>query len=663
MQSIRIAGATVNQTPLDWDGNEQRLRSLLNEAKSKNIDVVCFPELCLTGYHCEDMFFSMHTARMAADMLANLLPATAGMTVLLGLPVFHSGGMFNCMALVQDQVILGLNPKKELPREGVHYESRWFQPGHHGRDETCHILGQRVPFGDIRYQLGGLGLAVEICEEAWQAESSAAHHAASGVELVLNPSASHFALGKNRIRETMVLNNSRSMQVHYVHTNLLGLEAGRIIYDGGVLIASCGEIACRGQRFGFSDGLLTWADLDLDLVRVRKMKNRSVRQAEEKALTPVIRGKDLGLVKNRQLEQPKALPVHQQCSPATEDLSPEYEFLAAEMLGLIDYLRKSRAKGYLVSLSGGCDSSSVAVLFGHAVAAALSELGAERLGRRLGMCLPENKDDPRSWIKLLLTCVYQPTRNSGNVTFDAAASLAAELGADFHKIDVDDIVESYKSRAEKSIGRDLKWENDDLALQNIQARARAPMAWILANVKGQILISTSNRSEAAVGYATMDGDTAGGLAPLGGIDKPFLRSWLKWAEHENMWGLGALAALSKVNQQAPTAELRPKSEHQDQKDETDLMPYPVLNYIELSLVRDRRAPSEILDSLITSFPSYSSGELKSWLGTFLRLWSINQWKRERYAPSFHLDDESLDPKTWCRFPILSACFEKEINEF
>jgi NAD+ synthase (glutamine-hydrolysing) len=216
------------------------------------------------------------------------------------------------------------------------------------------------------------------------------------------------------------------------------------------------------------------------------------------------------------------------------------------------------------------------------------------------------------------------------------------------------MVEAYVKTAEQLLQRPLTWAEDDLSLQNIQARARAPLAWLIANVRQSILITTSNRSEAAVGYATMDGDTAGGLAPLAGIDKHFLREWLRWAEHSCVDGLGRISALAAVNAQTPTAELRPPSS--SQRDEDDLMPYAILERIERYLVRDHLGPRDILTTLGFDFPQIPSQALTAYVNKFFALWSRNQWKRERYAPSFHIDDESLDPKTWCRFPILSEPF-------
>jgi NAD+ synthase (glutamine-hydrolysing) len=229
-----------------------------------------------------------------------------------------------------------------------------------------------------------------------------------------------------------------------------------------------------------------------------------------------------------------------------------------------------------------------------------------------------------------------------------------------YELEVDDIRKSYTAKIEQVLGRDLTWAKDDITLQNIQARVRGPAAWMLANVKNALLLATSNRSEAAVGYATMDGDTCGGISPIAGIDKAFLRKWLRWLETHGPAGVGPIPELRVVNELAPTAELRPPAACQT--DEADLMPYELLEAIEDQAIGEKRSPAEVLVIVSAQFPSYSREQLIVWVRRFFQLWSRNQWKRERYAPSFHVDDKNLDPKTWCRFPILSGSFRRELSE-
>jgi NAD+ synthase (glutamine-hydrolysing) len=337
----------------------------------------------------------------------------------------------------------------------------------------------------------------------------------------------------------------------------------------------------------------------------------------------------------------------------------EEEFTRAISLGLFDYLRKSGSQGFVVSLSGGADSAAVACLVALMVRLGCIELGVARFAAWAGLG-DSSPATPELLVDRLLTTVYQATRNSSESTRDAAQAVAKALGAQHLELDVDDVCESYTQKIEKALGRSLDWQADDITLQNIQARVRGPGVWMLANIKHALLLATSNRSEAAVGYATMDGDTCGGISPIAGIDKAFLRGWLRWLEAIGPTGIGPIPALSLVNGLQPTAELRPPAA--TQTDENDLMPYDVLDAIEHQAIGEKRSPAEVRESIATAFPKYDQGQLEVWVRRFFELWSRNQWKRERYAPSFHVDDKNLDPKTWCRFPILSGGFRRELAE-
>ena len=206
----------------------------------------------------------------------------------------------------------------------------------------------------------------------------------------------------------------------------------------------------------------------------------------------------------------------------------EEEFTRAMALALFDYMRKSYSRGFVVSLSGGADSAAVSTLVSLMVEMGTADLGREGFLKKLGY-FPElaQAETPREMVRELLTTVYQSTAHSGQVTRNAAKQLADALGCRHYEFDVDAIVNQYVGTVSKALGRELTWGTDDVTLQNIQARVRAPGVWMLANIRGALLLATSNRSEAAVGYATMDGDTAGGLSPIAGIDKAFLRTWLQ----------------------------------------------------------------------------------------------------------------------------------------
>lgn len=704
MKLIKVSAGVLNQTPLDWSGNLQRIVGAIQAAREQQSSILCLPELCVTGYGCEDAFQSSDVQQRSFQQLAEIAHHCDQMVVSVGLPFHCAGGLFNGVALIVDGKVAGIVAKQHLAGDGLHYEPRWFKPWPGGEMLQLDLPIGRIPVGDIVFNLNGIRIGFEICEDAWVGSRPGANLAQRGVDMILNPSASHFAFGKHRIRRRFVIEGSRAFQVSYIYSNLLGNEAGRSIYDGDAMIASGGKLLALGDRFSFSDFCLTSALIDVQWTRMLRVRTASFRPqiANDRIGDEVDVPFDIPLARlsmarsaktnqsdpatspltrlhNLEMDEPSEMPDSEVQAPglnhsagadlglSTSGLSKEEEFTLAEALGLFDYLRKSRSRGFVISLSGGADSAAVAILCWYALQLAWRDLGPKEFGRKLGYLSEsgwfrekEHVGPPAELLSSMIVTVYQATQNSGQVTRSAAATIAQLVGARHHVWDVDQIVKLYRETVEQTLGRELTWENDDITLQNIQARSRAPSVWMLANIHQALLLATSNRSEAAVGYATMDGDTSGGLSPIAGIDKHFLRQWLRWIETTGYGELGPLPQVQAINQQQPTAELRPPSEKQT--DESDLMPYDLLDTVERLAIRDKLSPSEVLEHLGLQFPTYDSGQLKTWVTRFFTLWSRNQWKRERYAPSFHLDDENLDPKTWCRWPILNGGFRDELQD-
>ncbi len=655
MKLIKVAAAVLNQTALAWDDNKRHILSAIRAAREQRVSILCLPELCITGYGCEDAFHSPGVQRLAQEVLLEILPETRGMIVSLGLPLRYGGALFNTACLVADGQILGFVAKQNLANEGIHYEPRWFRPWPGGVCLETEFAGRRYPLGDLIFKCGDVALGFEICEDAWVSDRPGADLARRNVDVILNPSASHFAFNKHQTRRRFVLEGSRAFAVSYVYANLLGNEAGRAIYDGDAMIASGGQMMAVGPRFSYADFCVTAALVDIDVTRMNRARAGTFRVdilAERTACA------------SADFHFPAIQPETLELTSAAWENGPyvkEEEFARAVALGLFDYLRKSRSQGFVVSISGGVDSATVTILSALLIRFGSGELGLPGFLEKLSY-IPGLKDvtGPQEVVRRLLTCAYQATRNSSATTWEAARGVAEAVGAQCYRFNVDELVQNYVGAVSQAVGRPLTWEQDDVALQNIQARVRAPSVWLLANLQGALLLSTSNRSEAAVGYATMDGDTCGGLSPIAGIDKAFLRRWLVWMERHGPESIGPQPALAKVNQQPPTAELRPPAAKQT--DEEDLMPYDVLDEIERAAIRDKLTPLEVLQRIESRRGPYTRRQLALWVERFFRLWCRNQWKRERYAPSFHLDDENLDPKTWCRFPILSGGFERELQE-
>ncbi|HEY5920197.1 MAG TPA: NAD(+) synthase [Kofleriaceae bacterium] len=663
MKLIKVAVACVNQTPFAWETNFAHLRNAIEHARAEGATMVCLPELAITGYACEDAFFMDGLQEEAFAQLDALAPLTRGMVVAVGLPVYHEKALYNAAALLADGKIVGFAAKQFLAADGIHYEPRWFKAWPAGEVDVLERTDEdgsirRYPIGDLVFDIGDVRIGFEICEDAWVANRPGTDLALRGVDILCNPSASHFAFGKFAVRQRFVVEGSRAFGVAYLYSNLLGNEAGRVVYDGGGLIASGGELLVRGRRFSFHDVELATAIVDIDGNRreqARRGSHRPRHDAEQQVVEHPF------VWPQRKPEAPRPTPHSWEDRHSLR----EEEFARCVALGLWDYLRKCRAQCYVVSLSGGADSAACAVLVALAVQLAFQELGTGGVRQHLPWCrrlidVLDKGGGATAAVGALLSCAYQPTENSGAVTKRAAETVAKAIGAEYFTIDVDPMHKGYIATIEQTLGRKLSWDKDDIALQNIQARVRSPSIWMLANLRGAVLLTTSNRSEAAVGYATMDGDTSGGLAPLGGIDKTFLRAWLRWMEKKGLVGLEPIPALGVINSQQPTAELRPPS--QSQTDEADLMPYDFLEAVEDSAIRDKHTPTEVLQQLLPRYPEHAPQQLAMWIERFFRLWCINQWKRERMAPSFHLDDRNVDPRSWCRFPILSGGFERELAE-
>ena len=608
MNALKIAGATLNQTPLDWKGNFERIVLAIQQAREAKVELLCFPELTLTGYGAEDLFLSPWFAEKAKLQLEQLLPHSKDITLAVGLPILLEGKVYNTMAILEKGAVKGIVAKQFMAIDGVHYEFRWFSPWPASQQTTVEIKGIQVPFGDLTFDLKGVHYGFEICEDAWRGEARPGYRLCERkVDLIFNPSASHFAMNKTLERKALVSKSSEMFNCYYFYVNLLGNEAGRMIFDGEILLAKEGELLGRNQLLSFESVQVCTFSLENKI----------------QTIAPI---------------QPK-----------------EWEFVQASSLALFDYLRKSKAKGFVLSLSGGADSSTIAVLVAEMVRRGIQELGVDGFISKLGLPLRASKEGPeKSLVNQLLTAAYQGTKNSSEATFNSAKVLAESLGATFMSWTIDEEVQGYTQKIEAALGRALTWEQDDISLQNIQARTRSPIIWLLTNLKNALLLSTSNRSEGDVGYATMDGDTSGSISPIAGVDKDFVIHWLQWAE-KNLDRPG----LREVNSLTPTAELRPLE--RSQTDEKDLMPYSLLVEIERLAIRDRRSPLEVFVALRKK-NEFEEAELKEYIKKFFRLWSRNQWKRERLAPSFHLDDFNVDPKTWCRFPILSGGFEEELTQ-
>lgn len=665
MQKIKLALVSVNQSALDLQGNNQRMIDCLHKVKNNNYEstIVCFPELSLSGADCADGFlmpYFIESCRVQLESFANqskqILPHSL---ILVGLPIHYFGFCYNSMAIIHNGSILGFIPKEKLFKRRVKDESRWFYD-----TPVSEISESLESMNRFLIEYHGLRVSVQIGQTN-VAESTLPPLQS---DLILNPIAGLFEIGE--YRQDRIRNSSLSQQERTIvaSVNLLGNEAGQFIYDGCRRVSKNGELLHESDRFSFRESRISefvLTGLPYTYQYKDSFKSATITQIIKIEKVSKRAGFSDDLLENHTAD--KALPTnlisislgHQEASTqvaALHDDSSFQEFNKAMTLALYDYMRKSGNQGYTVSLSGGADSATCALLIERMVRYGTKELGSAFFEK----ANLEPVNDKAKSISSILFTIYQKTNQNNDSTEQAANELAKELNSTHYSVNIQPIVTQSTELVEALVNRKFEWQNDDLTLQNIQSRTRSPIAWMLANSTNTILISTGNRNESSVGYCTIDGDTSGGLAPIAGIDKPFIQSWLRYMEEVGD-EFGQVRSLSYINSLSPSAELRPKTANQT--DETDLMAYSVLERIERLAIQDKLSPIQIFDILLqeniafdSDKPQFNKTELQNSVDRFFTMWRNSQWKRERSAVSFHID--KFDVSGFIKFPVISQSLSK-----
>ena len=454
---MRLALAQIDTVVGDLDGNRALILGRLAEARKAGADLVCFPELAVTGYPPEDLLLRPGFLRAARRALDEIARECKEVVALVGFPHFD-GDLFNACAVCAEGGVRAVYRKRFLPNYGVFDENRYFAPG---RD----LVGVR--FGETL-------VGVTICEDMWQPGPPATELALAGAQLLVNVSASPFHVGKDREREEMFALRARDTASFVVFVNAVGGQ-DELVFDGHSLVLDDeGEVIARAP--GFEEALLV---VDVDPTETIARRLRDVRRralGRERRDEPEVEWIEAAPVSARE-ELPQA-PV----APLLDDL--EQMRLALE-LGLRDYVGKNGFREVVIGLSGGIDSALTAAL-------AVEALGAD--------------------------CVHgvsMPSRFSSEETRTDARRLAESLGIDFREAPIDEIVTAFEQALAPSFGDRPR----DLAEENLQARVRGTLLMALSNKLGWLVIATGNKSELSVGYSTLYGDLAGGFALLKDVYK------------------------------------------------------------------------------------------------------------------------------------------------
>ena len=524
MTRIRIAMAQINTLVGDIQGNVEKIRTYLDRARDVGADLVLFPELAVPGYPPEDLLLKPAFLSANKDAVRALVPESAGMTVVVGFADVAED-VYNAAAMLHDGAWVHTYHKQYLPNYAVFDEERYFDAG----TSVPVFRRDEVTFG------------VSICEDIWYPagppEIAALY---GGARLLLNISASPYHDGKGRTREQMLRTRAADNAAVVAFCNLVGGQ-DELVFDGQSVIANeRGEVIARGAQFeeDFIAG-----DVDIGAVFRWRLHDPRRRKAGDRPL-PVV---DLPAPDPSAAKEP--LEAH-----IVEPMGRLAEVYQALVLGTRDYLRKNGFAQVVIGLSGGIDSSLVACV------------AADALG-------PEN-----------VTGVSMPSRYTSDMSNDDAAELAENLGIRYLRIPIETVFEAYLAvLAEPFAGTE-----PGVTEENIQARIRGNYLMALSNKFGWLVLTTGNKSEMSVGYATLYGDMAGGYAVIKDVLKGLVYDLARW---RNTWADGPVVP-ERVITRPPSAELRP-----NQKDSDSLPPYEVLDPILQAYVEEDQSPEEIVATL------------------------------------------------------------------
>src|SRR5574340_549828 len=539
MRSLRIAMAQMNPTVGDLSGNVRRIAAWMREARRAQADVVAFPELAVPGYPPEDLLFKPRFIEDTYRALKAVAAETRGLVAVVGyvgrgtttamspntasLPSAGRHDLYNAAALISDRRVLASYCKRHLPNYGVFDESRYFHPG------------LRLPL----LVLNGTMVGVNICEDIWFPEGPTRAQAAAGAEVIVNINASPFHVGKGRMREQMLATRARDNRVIVTYTNQVGGQ-DELVFDGNsVIVDQAGEIMARGKAF---EEDLIIADLDVATVGRTRLA-----QGRKKPLPPRV----AALIDRLDVR----LPEKKSRSIVVPALEPQLDRLdeayRALVLGVRDYVRKNGFKRVVIGLSGGVDSALTAAI-------AVDALGAENV---LG--------------------VFMPSPYTSRASREDVADLGRRLHIQGETLSITATFNSYR----RALARPFQGHRPDTTEENLQARIRGNLLMAYSNKFGHLVLTTGNKSEMSVGYATLYGDMAGGFAVIKDVPKTMV---YELSHLRNLAGAAPVIP-KRILDRPPTAELRP-----DQKDEDNLPPYAVLDPILKAYVEEDRSLDDIV---------------------------------------------------------------------
>jgi NAD+ synthase (glutamine-hydrolysing) len=596
MSCLRVGLAQMNATVGALDANVASIRDRLEEARARGLDIVAFPELAVCGYPPEDLLLKPSFIESNRAAVESLCDATSGLTAVVGF-VDREHDLFNAAAVLHDGRWIATYHKQRLPNYGVFDELRYFKPG----------------TGEVVLEAHGATIGVCVCEDIWLPGGPVGRLARAGADIIVNINASPYQRGKWRARHRMLATRAADYSVVVAYVNMVGGQ-DELVFDGNsVIFGAEGELLAEAPMF---EEQLLACDVELDQVfraRLHDPRRRHALRVEPESVrrvagVPSVRGTaDAPPGRSASRTGSRGPAAADAAAEATASIGPGAqpvrhddlaEVYGALVLGTHDYIRKNGFSKVVLGLSGGVDSALVATI-------AADALGAENV---IGVKLPG------------------PYSSQGSIR--DAEDLAGRRGIELIELGIGPLFDSALGVLAPVFGQ----READVAEENLQSRARGMLLMALSNKFGWLLLTTGNKSEMAVGYATLYGDMAGGFAVIKDVPKTLVYELARW---RNAQPGGAVIPTSSI-EKPPSAELRP-----NQTDQDSLPPYPVLDAILERYVEDDWSPREIV----------KDGHDEDVVRRVLRLVDTAEYKRRQAAPGVKITARAFGKDR--RLPITS----------
>ncbi|WP_366771788.1 NAD(+) synthase [uncultured Ruminococcus sp.] len=627
---MKIACATPDLRVADCAYNGEQIVRMMREAAQAGAALTVFPELCITGYTCLDLFLQDTLLEGALDTLFDILTRTEELDMLavIGLPIAVEGKLFNCAAVCQSGQILGIVPKLNIPNYGEFQELRYFTPGNR-TVRHCSIHGRTCAVGaDMRFtcvDMPAFSFGVEICEDVWVGDSPSNRLAAQGAVLIVNLSASDETIGKAAYRKKIIEAKSGSLFCAYAYADAgIGESTTDMVFAGHNLIAESGTTLGEAQRF---TGGLLYGDIDLQKLTAERRRTNTAQSAADPAFTEEFF--DYPLRETRLERQFPATPFVPVQKNELDDRCGE--ILQMQAVGLMTRLRHIHCKDVVIGLSGGLDST---------LALIVTVMAFDRLGL------------PRTGIH----AITMPCFGTTDRTYQNACGLARAYGTDLREIPIRDSVLQHFA----DIGHDPACH--DVTYENGQARERTQVLMDFANQCGGIVIGTGDLSELALGWATYNGDHMSMYGVNASVPKTLVRYLVAHTAEQSDAKLREV--LLDVLDTPVSPELLPPEESGEirQKTEDLVGPYLLHDFFLYHMVRFSMPPTKIFRMACIAFSGqFAPDVILKWERIFYRRFFSQQFKRSCLPDGVKIGSVTLSPRGDWRMPS-DACADQWLRQ-